>query len=499
MAFKYKPSPVGLRFHESDDPIKMIVGPYGSGKSTIAAEDLLFYAMAQPVTPDGCRYSRWGVIRASYPNLTQTTRRTLMEVMPEGTGTITMGSAPLHGCFKFGLPDGSRVQIEVVLWSAKDGEAAEKFRSDNWTGAWINEATEVDFDVLSKAVGRRGRFPSKDMGGCYWAGAILDFNKPMGKHWVMDVFDAGVLVLQDRVYKVGTFTQPPAAFKEYNDDGSFGYVLNDDAENLENLSGGLDYYALQIALLEKQGKTSEIDSLFCLLDVDSTEGRPVWPMFDVSRHVAPYKLSPIDGLPVVIGFDTSGIHPAAVISQFHNGHWGIVDEIDGDELGLDSFLHASLIPTLRTRYGKSEVIFSVDPANARDSYTGLAPSDHLREAGYRVYVPTTNRPETRIAAVAYRLNMTVGGYLISPTCERLIEAMRGRDPVRGYRYSQRRLWRSPDVVYQPRPEKNDASHIADALQYQALYVNREDSGRVNPAFVRKLAANNARWKRPLVT
>jgi hypothetical protein len=113
-AFRYIPTESGLAFHESDEPRKMIMGPYGSGKSTICAMDLLSNAMAQYPAPDGTRYTRWGVIRSSYPNI-KAARKMILEVMPEGTGTITESNAPLHGVFRFPLPDGTLVQTEYEL------------------------------------------------------------------------------------------------------------------------------------------------------------------------------------------------------------------------------------------------------------------------------------------------------------------------------------------------------------------------------------------------
>ena len=152
-----------------------------------------------------------------------------------------------------------------------------------------------------------------------------------------------------------------------------------------------------------------------MLDVDQADGRAVWPMFREDFHVARTALKPQDDVPVVVGFDTSGIHPAAVFSQFADGRWRIIDEVEGAEEGLESFMESGLMAVLRTRYNRCRVVVvSVDPANARDSYTGLAPTDHLRAAKLRVHLPSTNRPETRVAAVASLLNKDKGGILVSP-------------------------------------------------------------------------------------
>jgi hypothetical protein len=501
--FEYVPSETGLRFHESDAPIKMIMGPFGSGKSTICAMDILYNAMAQPVAPDGTRYSRWGVIRASYPNLSSTTKRTILEVMPPGTGTITGSGAPLRGTFRFTLAsDGTDVQVEFELWSSLTGDDAEKFKSSNWTGAWFNEATEVDFDVLAMANSRRGRYPSDSLGGCRWAGVIMDFNRPPRGHWLEGVFGRPELTLavdgMPRRYPILSLTQPPAAFRVEGESGDASYEVNSAAENLGNLMGGVDYYAEQIALKLQAGQNHDVERLFCLLDTAPRTGRPVWPMFSRKRHVAPERIEPEPGAPVLVGCDTSGIHPAAVFLQFRDNRWCVTDELYGDREGLEVFLESGLLRLARLHYPGSRVTVSCDPANARDSFTGLAPTVHLGRAGFTVSVPFTNRPSTRVAAVAAMLNVDVGGLAVSPHCPILIEAMEGGDGPRGYHYARHRIRGSIDAVYSEAPEKNDASHMADALQYAALHVNRDrPMDRAALRVAERVRAGNRRRRRIL--
>jgi hypothetical protein len=181
----------------------------------------------------------------------------------------------------------------------------------------------------------------------------------------------------------------------------------------------------------------------------------------------------MSGGPLLVGLDTSGIHPAAVLAQLQLRRWCVIDELFGDQEGLEVFMNAGLIPLVRGRYAAApEVIVICDPANARDSYTGLAPTTHLQRAGFAVAPRTTNRPETRIAAVAALLNLDIGGLLISPHCENLIEAMRGGDGPKGYHYRKHRLQGSVELAYSDVPEKNEASHYADALEYLALHINQ---------------------------
>ncbi|MDR1079451.1 MAG: hypothetical protein LBQ79_00430 [Deltaproteobacteria bacterium] len=482
MSFFYKYTPTGKLVHESDAYVKMIMGPFGSGKSTVMAMDMLYYAMAQDPDPaDNIRYSRWGVIRASYPNLSST-RRTIMEVMPEHTGDITLGNAPWRGVFAFALPDGTKAHMEVELWSAQTGEDAKKFRSANWTGCWINEATEITSDVLFAGASRVGRYPSKRAGGCRWGGVLMDFNRPPRGHWLLNYFERPSLRTEAGVLKIDSFTQPPAAFRREDSEGKVTYEANPEAENLENLEGGLDYYRRQIGLLETEGKTAQIESLYCLMDADLREGKPVFPTFSRETHVSKGRLDPLYYQPVVVGVDTSGIHPAAVVVQLQNTRWCVIDELCGLEVGLDAFLD-SLTSLLSSRYRRCETItVSCDPANARDSYTGLSPATHFQNAGFDVTLPRTNNPDTRISAVASLLNRTYGGLMVSSHCEQLVAALAG-----DYHYKRHRILGTVQAAYSSRPEKNEASHVADALQYAAMEINR-DSG--TPDMSRAIEAVN---------
>jgi hypothetical protein len=502
----YVPTASGEKYHDSDDPIKLIMGPFGSGKSTICAMDILYSACAQTPDADGVRWSRWGVVRASYPNLVDTTRKILMEIMPEGSGTITRGNAPLHGVFEFPLKEkgGGRtlVHAEFELWSALTEEDADKFRSANWTGAWLNEATEVESGVFSAVMARSGRFPVGARGACRWGGVLLDFNRPRKGSWLEAYLNkAEIMINTDEGVestKICTVVQPPAAFK-IEDDGEIVYRTNPEAENLNNLKGGVGYYERLIAIALNEGRTNEVDALYCMLEAVSNAGRPVWPMFSVKKHVAVKRLEPLSDSPLIIGCDTSGIHPAAVLLQFQQGRWCATDELYGEQEGLDVFLNSGLIPLVKGKYPRCPVVISCDPANARDSYTGRAPTDYLQRAGFSISLPTTNRTAIRVAAVSAMLNVDVGGFMVSPHCENLIEAMLGTDGDKGYHFARHRLRGSVSVVYSETPEKNEGSHLADALQYAVLYITRE-SRTSSPEFAgisRGLLARNRKRRKIL--
>lgn len=481
--FPYVASPTGLQFHDCDKFIKMICGPYGSGKSCCCAMDVLYNACAQTPAPDGVRYSRVGVIRSTYPELISMTRKSLMEVLPAECGSITSAGAPLRGQYLIPLPDGTTVNLELHLLALATADDCPKVLSANWTFCWINEATGIAPEVFSAITTRIGRYPPAAQGGVRWGGVLMDFNQPARGSWLDDY-------CKHPEENWSVFFQPPAAFMQ-EVDGKREYVVNDAAENLWNLGAreegdpddfpaverGKRYYRNQIQALLKQGREDVVMNMYCMLDVPIIEGKPVYSSFSRDRHVAQDPIEPRPFIDAIVGMDQSGIHPAACVLQNIDGKWCVLDEIYANGEGFETFLHAMLIPLLRTRYSTCRIIAAIDPSNQRDSWQAVTPRQRLEEIGIETVTEYSNAPKSRIQNVERLLNLEYGGLLLSPTCEMLIRGF-----IHEYRY--RRLRASGTLgaaVYTPTPEKNDVSHIHDALQYAALFIAQGDPVRDSSA------------------
>ena len=156
----------------------------------------------------------------------------------------------------------------------------------------------------------------------------------------------------------------------------------------------------------------------------------------------------------------------AVFWQFINKKWVILDELFGDGTGFDDFVASGLVPVLRTKYrDTSSVIAICDPANPRNSFNAETPLDTLRRYGIPANVAYSNKPKLRIEAVHKMLNTNVGGLVVSPNCTMTIAAF-----INGYKYKETKISGSVSAAYATQPEKNDASHIMDAIQYGVLYI-----------------------------
>lgn len=214
----YKAPRTLSRFMDSDAFVRAIVGPVGSGKSSACCLELLVRAMRQEAGPDGVRRSRWAVIRNTYPELRDTTRKTFEQWIPPGTGkwneqqfTFTIDRE---------LPDGTRLHVEVLFRALDRPDDTKKLLSLELTGAYINEARQVPKSIFDVLQSRVGRYPSKLQGGPTWFGIWMDTNPWHTNHWGYKLFTEG----------------RPEGFELYEQPGG----RTPDAENVDNLPPG--YY-----------------------------------------------------------------------------------------------------------------------------------------------------------------------------------------------------------------------------------------------------------------
>lgn len=202
----------------------------------------------------------------------------------------------------------------------------------------------------------------------------------------------------------------------------------------------------------------------------SRDGKPVLPSFRRELHVSARPIPVDQNLVTLIGLD-AGLHPAAIIAQVTpRGQIRLTDELYlGHGYGADRFGEALLDLLTRRGYptltGRTVRAWA-DPAAqyGADREGGeLAWIETMGAVlGIPVGVPISNELSLRIGAVSQELRHMLddGGarLVISPHLKRVIRALSS-----AYRYKKRL-----DGQYEPTPEKNEASHLMDALQYLVL-------------------------------
>ncbi len=82
----FSESPTVWDFLNDNSFVRGLLGPVGSGKTYASLAEVMLRAVKQPPSPvDNVRYTRFAVIRNSYPELRTTTIKTWQEIFPENT------------------------------------------------------------------------------------------------------------------------------------------------------------------------------------------------------------------------------------------------------------------------------------------------------------------------------------------------------------------------------------------------------------------------------
>lgn len=450
--------PTVLAFVNCNAFIKAIRGPYGSGKSSGCVMDLLRRTCQQQPDGNNIRKTRWAVIRNSYRQLKDTTKKTIEEWLPFALWKES------ESCFilDFRLEDGTIVYSEWLLRALDRPDQVSNLFSLDLTGAWLNEARELPKEVFDNIQYRVGRYPRryKDYGPT-WYGVILDTNPPDVDHWFYHFFEE----INHDPEKVAIFAQPSGRSEE--------------AENLPNLPP--DYYTSKMLGKDEEFIRVFIDGEYGYLK----EGRPVFPNFKDSVHVHNEILKPIQGVPIIIGLDC-GLAPAAVFTQMDSrGRLLVIDEIKGEYMSAREFALQYLRPTILANYMSFDYKIVGDPAGGYKSQIDKRTVyQELRACGLKAVAAKTNSLQARIGAVNLFLTRMVEGkpaFLLSPKCTNLRKALNGA-------YKFRRL-RVSDERYADEPDKGEYSHIAEALQYACLEYETCLVGSKRPFIERYIEPN----------
>lgn len=462
------PGPVCDRFMLSDDFVRGLRGPVGSGKTSACCIELFRRACEQKPDADGIRPTRWVVLRNTQPELKTTTIKSWLDWFPE----------QLYGRFNWQPPFTHKMRVDVggavgivdceVIFLALDNEEdVKKLYSLEVTGAWINEARFAPKLVLDVLGERVRRFPSKRRVLPTWGGIIMDTNAMDPDHW-WPMMSGETPIPEDvppeeRLMLVkpkdwSFYTQPPAMFEARNESGiTTGWVLNPRAENLAHLPH--DYYEKAI-----QGKTrSHILRNIANQLVPEKEGKSVFPSFSETLHLASLPLPIFKGLPVWVGLDF-GLTPAAIFAQNLRGQWLIQKELVAVSMGAKRM--AELVKQLLAQfYLPCDVHAWGDPAGDHRVDTDENTPFRIMEAsGFKARPAPSNDFDLRRETVEEVFRRTVEGrigILIDPSCRHLRKALLG-----GYHFP--RIGKEGNMRWGDRPVKNESSHPADGLQYLLL-------------------------------
>jgi len=194
-------------------------------------------------------------------------------------------------------------------------------------------------------------------------------------------------------------------------------------------------------------------------------GKAVYAQFWSEECVSQLPLEWHQQLPILVGIDTSGLHPGAVFCQAYAGRVHALREVHAKDTPFDSFCESVLCPFIQQNFRQNSLTAVVDPSNPRLGVGGKTAMQILEGFGVHAVPAPTNRINQRLGAVS-KLLQRRKAFIIDPSCKLLIEGFRGK-------YHYKKIDSSGLIeAYKPEPEKDVYADIHDAMQYAALYYER---------------------------
>jgi hypothetical protein len=210
------------------------------------------------------------------------------------------------------------------------------------------------------------------------------------------------------------------------------------------------------------------------------EGRPVYEDFSPMIHSTQTKPDYEIGLPLLLGWDSSGLTPACAVGQLQGEQLVIFQEIIGEGMGAGRF-----VPLVESELKKNfpgihdlsqGVISFFDPAGfKKNEITEETYLQRMAKHGFTRSFPGAMTWKQRVESVTDRLvGLTKGQpkiLIYETACPVLIAGFKG-----GFRYSDKVADAEPD---KPQAIKDQHSHIHDGLQYMCSGLRSYRSDNYN--------------------
>lgn len=445
------------RFMRSDAFMRVAVGPVGSGKSSACVMEIIRRAREQAPGPDKVRRSRWVVIRNTYRELKDTTRRTFEQWVPAQLGRWREADFAWEATIP--LADGTKMAVEVLFRSLNRPEDKKKLLSLELTGAYCNELKEIPKPVIDVLETRVGRYPSAAQGGCTWSGIWCDTNPWHAGHWGAKLFkpakntdegDRRIEVFNEKTgytFRYELFRQPGgrdanAENAEHLPRGYYERLCHGkDSEWVRQFIDGCDgasdqgaIFGQAIDALEQRGGVLDFDhpsdGVFTSWDLGFTDSTAIWfwrinsaGAIDVIDHYEAH------GQPLSHYFDVLAAKGYSYVK-----HW-----LPHDARSRTLASGTSILDQFLTRYTSGSV--AIGP--------GLSLLDGIQAGRWLLEQPV--RFHTR--------------------CQEGLEALRS------YHY----VWDEDTKTFGRQPEHDWASHTADAWRYTAIVARQTELIQRKPA------------------
>ncbi len=430
----YRAPPTVSRFMlDNTHKVRLMLGPYGSGKTTGCIMELAKRMLEEHVDATGVRRTRFVIVR----NTAQQLRQTILEdirkwLQPVMTYKVTDSTI----VFDFVHPTQGKIHSEWMMIPLDKPEDQQRLLSLNITGGWVSEYREIPISVVEALLGRVGRFRPLGVAKNAWYGIIGESNPPD----------------EDSEWYIKMEVDTPTNWAVYKQPGG----MEPTAENRENLPDG--YYESLI-----ESNTDDwVDVHVHAKYGKSLAGQAVFrTSFKPDQHVVYTPLNWNTLKPIMIAQD-SGRTPAALFCQVDAlGRLVILREAVSNGMGIEQFANTLLRPLILHHYAGAKVFMVADPAGRQKSQVGEeSPFDALKRLGFRVYAAPTNDLDPRLRAAEQVMLRRDGLLIDGVNCPLLVQALKSY-----YRYKRSKQTKELD----DKPEKTHPwSDLGDCVQYAAL-------------------------------
>jgi hypothetical protein len=415
-------------------------GPVGSGKSVACAVEIFRRACEQAPNAENIRRTRWAVVRNTYAELRLTTIKTWKAWFSSEFGEF-YETAPYQHLMKFIIPDGSKVEAEVIFLALDQEKDVKRLLSMDLTGVYFNEIREIAKPNVDGADSRIGRFPMMKDGGATWHGIFADTNPPEEDHWLYKLAE------RDKPEGWQFFAQP-GGVKKVNGE----WVANPAAENIPNLPPR--YYLNQLP-----GKSDDWISVYLGAEYGhiATEGS-YWAeeIAQAEREGRIGKTVQYDPALLMHSFWDLGVGPnmAVWIGQGSAGSWRWLKYYEGDTGGLPEAAAAFRQMAADGKWQWGEHVWPHD-GTARDPGTGQRRCDVWQSLGFQFPVILERGHKGDKIDAARRLIQL--SWFDDSGCAEGVAKLR--------RYKRRKNAVSGVLMEEPLKDGND--HAADAFQSAA--------------------------------
>lgn len=442
----YNAPPTISDFMLDNHEVRLILGPYGSGKTTGCIMELARRMLGEFPDTQGVRRTRFVIVR----NTSQQLRQTILEDIRKWLGQAMQYKVTDSTVqFKFTHPTYGRIESDWMLIPLDKPEDQQRLLSLNITGGWISEFREIPISVLEALLGRVGRFRPLGVAKNAWHGIIGESNPPD----------------EDSEWYTKLEIECPKNWRLFKQPGG----MEPNAENRENLRDG--YYESLIESNNPDWVDVHVHGKYG----KSLSGQAVFrASFKPDFHVTYSDLRPTPNRSLMIGQDF-GRTPASLVGQVDaRGRLLILRECTTVDMGIEQFSTSMLRPLMLEAFpGFSHFMIGDPTGRFKGQISEESPFDALKRLGFKVYGAPTNDIEPRLRAVEQLfLRQIDGGPAImidGGNCPQLVQALKFH-----YRYR-----RKQNNELEDKPEKTHPwSDIVDCLQYMALGVSGNYMSRV---------------------